>query len=170
MAKRRGLFGRIWDAIVNEPESPSPPPSPTQHPIRDALSNLLRPRRTRRIPTPPPPPPPPSRTTRTRSVPRPPAPSRVSFISRGDLPAEWGRNEAALWQDATKALPDIARDEIAQMYYDAALYTFSDTHADRVDAIEEFKRYIMDTYGVNWDEYFDYEEYRRNYDSVAATK
>jgi hypothetical protein len=95
------------------------------------------------------------------------APS-ISYVSRGDLPDEWGRNEAALWQDATRTNDALANDSIAQMYYDAALYTFSDTPEDRAHAIEMLKQYIWDEYGIDWDEVFDWESFREAYEGAHS--
>lgn len=129
-----------------------------------ALHNIVDAIRSPSSYAPPPiePPPPPSERV------GPSFSGSFSYVSRGDLPEEWGRNEAALWQDATRFDFRLANDEIAQMYYDAALYTFSDSAEDRRDAIAEFKQYIEDNYDLDWDDIFDWEEYRANYDSVAG--
>jgi hypothetical protein len=135
------IFRRIWDAI-RRPETYAPPPLP---------------------PAPPPPPTPRRRLgRRTPSPPVPPPPTRI--VSRAELPPDWGRNESSLWQDATKSVPGMGQDRIAQMFYDAALYTRSDTPGDRADAVREFKDYVLREYGIDWDEVFDWGEYRRNYD------
>lgn len=138
---RKGFFRRIWDAI-RRPESYAPPPLP-----------------------PAPPPPPPRRPGRHRPPPVPPPPIRI--VSRAELPPDWGRNESSLWQDATKSVRGMGQDDILQMYYDAAFFTRSDTPGDRADAQKEFKGYVQRVYHVNWDDIFDWGEYRRNYDFAA---
>jgi hypothetical protein len=50
------------------------------------------------------------------------------------------------------------------MFYDAALYTFSETHEQRAENLANFKAYIYDEYGIDWDDVFDWEGWRGDYD------
>jgi hypothetical protein len=115
-------------------------------------------------PLPEAPPPPPARRPRPQPPERP-APRR--YIPRDELPREWGRNEAALWSEATLHHPDVGRDLDAQALYDAALFTRSMTPGERAPILDNFKQYIWDEYDVDWDEIFDWEDYRENYDYAA---
>lgn len=142
---KKSIFGRIWDAIKPK-ATPPPPPTPPRTP------RATPPRTPRHSATTP------------RSEPAP----RISYAPRSSLPPEWGSTRASLWQDATKTNGTLGRDRMAQRYYEAAFHTRSDTPGDRADAQDTFKQYIMDTYGIDWDEVFDYAEYRRNYD-LAVT-
>jgi hypothetical protein len=128
---RRNVFRRIWEAIRN-PETYAPPALPDVPPPFDPPSSL------------------PS---------EPPFP-RTEFIPAAELPAEWGRVEKALWQDATKISPELARDQAAQAYYNLALYTRSISTEEKNDYRDQFKNYIMRTYGINWDSIFDWREWR----------
>jgi hypothetical protein len=128
---------------VRNPSSYAPPPLPTQPPVTPRAD---------------------------RGVERPPTTRTTRYIPRRELPASWGGNKAALWSDAARAsgTEAMGRDENAQRFYDAALYTFADTHEQRANNLNNFKQYIHDTYGVDWDAVFDWEEYRRNYDGTGA--
>jgi hypothetical protein len=142
------LWRRVRDTAVavvravRNPASYAPPPLPTT----PEPAAKPRPAPTRRRPTPRP----------TPQVSRP--------IPRRELPPEWGANKAALWIDATKSQPQLARDETAQMFYDAALFTHSEEREQRDQNLANFKEFIMDEYGIDWDDVFDWEDYRENYD------
>jgi hypothetical protein len=115
-------------------------------------------------PPPLPPSPPPARPSQDE-----PQFIPTRFIPASDLPREWGRNEKALWQDATKSNNRIGYDPIAQAYYNTALYTRSEPMEDRQQYMEDFKDYIYRTYGVRWDAIFDWAGYREAYDTAALT-
>jgi hypothetical protein len=144
------LWSRVKAAAkaLLRPEHYAPPPLPT-------------------IP-PEPAPPRPRPRPRDRDISRPPAPRRTRFIPRSELPDEWGRNQAALWSEATRAHNEVGRDPDAQALYDAALYMFDEDPENRAAILGNFKKYIMDTYGIDWDSVFDWEDYRANYDEVAV--
>lgn len=89
-------------------------------------------------------------------------PTRI--IPASDLPAEWGRNEKGLWQDATKSNNALGRDPAAQAYYNAALFTRSEPMEDRQQYMQDFKDYVRRTYGIEWDRIFDWTGYRQAYD------
>jgi hypothetical protein len=62
----------------------------------------------------------------------------------------------------------MGHDEDAQALYDAALYMFDEDPENRSAILHNFKQYIRDTYGIDWDQVFDWEDYRANYDDVAG--
>lgn len=64
--------------------------------------------------------------------------------------------------------PAAATDWKAQAYYDAALYSFSETNEVRHAILEQLYNYIQETYGVDFRRVFDWAGYRENYDSVAT--
>lgn len=137
------LWGRVKAAVQAfvRPERIAPPPLPTPPTVRE-----------------------------DRDVTRPPSPRRSALVPRSDLPRSWGRNKAALWRDATAGEDVLARDPMAQRFYDAALYTFADTKEQRKRNIDNFKQYIADEYGLDWDDIFDWEDWRGNYDATASAR
>jgi hypothetical protein len=84
------------------------------------------------------------------------------------LPREWGANKAALWSDATKSVPRMGRDENAQMFYDAAFFTMASSRQEREENQQNFVEFIWDEYGIDWDDIFDWESYREDYDQNAS--
>lgn len=173
MPGRRPLWRRILDAIVHPErwdQTPSAPEPPAPPPARKAPAKKAPTRRITRGQVPPTPAkktvprPPPKKT-----VPRPPAPVRTRITPRNLLPAEWGPNEVGLWQDATKINPQMSLDWQAQAYYDAALYTFSETTEVRAAILERLFTHIQETYGVDFRRIFDWAGYREAYDTVALS-
>jgi hypothetical protein len=164
---RHGFFGRIRDAadaVRNVADA-----------ARHAVEGFVQEVRNPSTYAPPPiqPAPPPARPPGPPGErPRPPRVGRQTYVPRGDMPADWGRNEVALWRDATlhyqAGSEDIAHDETAQALYDAALYTFSETHEDRAAILANLRQYIEEEYGIDWDDIFDWEGYREAYDRVAT--
>lgn len=172
--KRRGLLGRIWEAITN-PESYAPPPIPRPPLAREKAPESPKQRRRlfgfgKRKPLRTEPLPPPRKQAQRPPLSRPGKQpfTRTRFIPNSELPAEWGRNQKALWSDATKSDNRIGLDPVAQAYYDAALYTFSESQAERAEMLEVFKQYIQQTYGIDWDDIFDWADYRANYDTIGT--
>jgi hypothetical protein len=147
------LWGRLVDTAkavvraVRDPKSFAPPPLPTT-----------------------PPEPAPGRPGPRARPPAPrQAPRRVERVSRADLPRAWGPNKASLWADATMGEPAFARDWRAQAFYDAALFTHSEEREDREQNLANFKQYIWDEYGIDWDDVFDWEAYREAYDTTVGS-
>jgi hypothetical protein len=147
---------KFWDRVrdtaravvraVRDPRSFAPPPLPTRPPE----------------PSPRPAP------REERGVTRPPSRTYVP-VTRRELPESWGPNKSALWADATLREPTLARDEYAQLFYDAALYTRAEEREQAEKNLANFKQYIRDTYGVEWDEIFDWESYREAYDTTIGS-
>jgi hypothetical protein len=112
---------------------------------------------------------PPAATPREdRPVSRPPVTRVTRYTPRSELPESWGANKAALWSDATRTNSTLSHDPNAQRFYDAALYTFAEDHEQRRLNLDNFKDYIATRYGINWNDVFDWAEYRRNYDDRAG--
>jgi hypothetical protein len=65
---------------------------------------------------------------------------------------------------------NIGYDATAQAFYDAALYSWAEEHEARALILENFRQYIRETYGVEWDDIFDWEGYRENYDRIATAR
>lgn len=76
--------------------------------------------------------------------------------------------ERELYFDALDAIGDtwgedlseqIAQDSWAQSLYDIAMYDFELTDDERANAYFAFETHMMDEYGVEWEDYFDWHEY-----------
>jgi hypothetical protein len=69
-------------------------------------------------------------------------------------------------------IPDSAfNDGFVQGYYDAIFFDFDNalTHEEKQDALEGFKEYLWDEYGLDFDDVFDaewFEDYRELYDAT----
>lgn len=167
MPGRRNFFLRLWDAIAHpqkwqtpdvvseEPILPEPaqPAKKAQPPAKRAPAKRV-----------------PAKRTPTKRAPAPaPAPVRQRIVPRNALPASWGPNKAALWQEATRHMPvRAATDWEIQALYDAALYSFSETQEVRHLIQEELFNKIWEKYGVDFRLVFDWQGYREAYDAVAT--
>jgi hypothetical protein len=89
----------------------------------------------------------------------------------GDIWEGWSEDEANLFADAIGNMGDeigaqVAQDEWANFLYHEAMWDF-DIPADyRAGAYDAFVEYMQDTYGVEWDEVYDWEAYREAYDAA----
>jgi hypothetical protein len=62
----------------------------------------------------------------------------------------------------------MARDENAQRFYDAAFFTMAETRAQRELNQQNFVDFVWDEYGIDWDDIFDWESYREDYDENVS--
>jgi hypothetical protein len=79
------------------------------------------------------------------------------------LPSGWGYTERALYEDA---FTDIGArgDTVSQALFDAGFFTFGE-EAGRTQAIREaLYDYVFDEYGVNFNEIFDWQAWREQYE------
>lgn len=175
MPGRRNIFLRLWDAVVHpqkwEPptaEAPRAPDVVSEQPQpakRTQPAKRAQPAKKAQ---------PAKRAQPARKAPASkatPPPTRTRIIPRNQLPEAWGPNKAALWQEASRRMPNgAASDWRAQALYDAALYSLSETNDVRHAIQEELFRYIRETYGVDFKNIFDWTGYREAYDAVAASQ
>lgn len=86
-----------------------------------------------------------------------------------DLPDEWSARESSLFDDfAEKSeTAGIHDDQMLQALYDAALFDFDISHEDRLAIRETLKDYVWEEYGIDFDDVFDWESWRENYDSTS---
>lgn len=169
--RQRGFFSRLWDAIAHpqkwqtpdvvseSPILPEPAPVKKAQPAKKAPAKRAPAKKA-----------PAKRAPAKRPAPAPQIPTRQRIVPRNALPASWGPNKAALWQEATRHMPrEAATDWEIQALYDAALYSFSEAHEDRKAIQDELFRMIFEKYGVDFRLVFDWQGYREAYDSVAAS-
>lgn len=79
---------------------------------------------------------------------------------------EWELYDNALdeievwWPDISR---DMANDTDLQMLYDIALWDFSIDPELRSNAYYALVEYVEENYGIDWAEYYDWDEYRALY-------
>ena len=82
------------------------------------------------------------------------------------IPNDWSNAEIRLYEEATIDVPGLTDDRMAQALYDTALFNWDISPSDRHAVMEAFKTHLYDTYGVEWDNVFDWEGYRSAYDNA----
>lgn len=83
---------------------------------------------------------------------------------------QWALFEDAIYDIAEKVDLDLAatieNDDYAQeLYFDA--FFGGPGIASNPDAYDQFESYMQETYGIEWDDYFDWNDYRELYDTAA---
>ena len=87
----------------------------------------------------------------------------------------WSEDENALWQDAISNIAEeygenvantIAEDGWVQFLYHEALWDFAETGETRAGVFEAFMEYMADTYDIDWEDIYDWEDYRAAYDAA----
>lgn len=76
-----------------------------------------------------------------------------------------------LWEDALGELDDataarIEADPLAYVFYEEAMWDWSLDGDVRNDLYERFTEYMEDHYGIEWEEVFDWEAWREDYDAA----
>lgn len=79
-------------------------------------------------------------------------------------PSDWGNVENRLFDDAAYAVPQLHDDQFAQALYDTALFNFDISKSDRQIIMTTLREHMESEYGIEWDNVFDWEGYRENYD------
>lgn len=80
-------------------------------------------------------------------------------------------SEHELWESALSELPDSVASEIrddpfAEAFYHEAMWNFDLPGDTRAEFYENFTNYMEDYYGVEWEEIFDWEDWREAYDAA----
>lgn len=77
----------------------------------------------------------------------------------------WGSNEFRLFDEME--IPDTAfNDPFVQQMYDMALYDHDLSTEEHTMAYEGLKNYMMDEYGIDFDDVFDWDDYREHYEAA----
>lgn len=92
------------------------------------------------------------------------------------IPDDWGRNESDLWTEMVDASgggsqrkTDLHNDDLLRELYDTALYNWDITPAERRATMTTLIAYLDEFYDVDFDDIFDWEGYRENYDTQVAS-
>lgn len=77
----------------------------------------------------------------------------------------WQRNrtKSGLWQHEFGTNPDVLRDPIAQQYFELGFLDRKVGGRTRKEYRRQFKEYMQDRYGINFDREFDWEAWRELY-------
>lgn len=81
------------------------------------------------------------------------------------------RSEHELWESALDELPEnvaeaVREDPFAEGFYHEAMWNFDMAGDTRADMYENFVTYMEDMYGVEWEEIFDWDDWREAYDAA----
>lgn len=81
---------------------------------------------------------------------------------RDFLPANWSNSAAEMFY---KTFGDfnVFEDPTAQALYEDAYFNFGASTRHINDVRDTLDDYLTQTYGINFDEWFDWEEYRERY-------
>lgn len=84
-----------------------------------------------------------------------------------DLPQEWDADEVSLFLNLIDNAygGQAESDPELKELFDAALFDPDISARDREDAYEDLVDYLWDVYGIDFDEMFDWEDYREWYDA-----
>jgi hypothetical protein len=82
---------------------------------------------------------------------------------------DWGYMEMYLYEDMGNGLPSsFQNDRMVQALYDTALFNYDISKEDRNAVMGSLKDYMWDEYGVDFDDVFDWENYREAYDNAQV--
>lgn len=80
------------------------------------------------------------------------------------LPNDWTGFESDMWVDTFAPFEGTFYDAHAQALFDAGFFHTNQYSSDEIASIQEqFYQYLHDQYGIDFDDVFDWNEYRENY-------
>jgi len=82
------------------------------------------------------------------------------------VPESWSERQADLYDDLVNADPVIAADQELQFLYQEALFDLELSAPDRQIIIDMLEDYLMDQYGIDFDDVFDWDAYRSWYENA----
>jgi hypothetical protein len=85
----------------------------------------------------------------------------------------WDGIEHELWERALSEMDAdvasrISADPFAESFYMEAMWDWNLAGDVRAEMYENFTGYMEDYYGIEWEEYFDWDDWREAYDSQAG--
>lgn len=81
---------------------------------------------------------------------------------------QWSETEKQLFNDMLRNQPKARRDDNLQDLFDEALFRRGGNRIDRDSAYTELQRVLYDDYGIDFDDVFEWEDYKAWYDAQAA--
>jgi hypothetical protein len=82
------------------------------------------------------------------------------------VPASWSDRQASLYDELVGGDPVIAGDANLRFLYQEALYDLDLRPYEREIVLEALEDYLMQEYGINFDDIFDWEGYRAWYENA----
>lgn len=82
---------------------------------------------------------------------------------------QWNYIETYLYDDMGSTLPQSFMDDrMTQALYDTALFNYDISPGDRAAVMDALKDRLWDEYGVDFDDVFDWDNYREAYDNAQT--
>ena len=80
---------------------------------------------------------------------------------------DWSFTEQNLWDQVTNSHPELAGDREAEMYYHLGYFSDGDLSGKDMQIMQDaLINYLNDNYDIDWDQEFDWEDYREWYDAA----
>lgn len=81
--------------------------------------------------------------------------------------------ESDLWERALAEMPEdvasrVAGDPFAESFYHEAMWNWDLAGDTRADMYENFVTYMEEYFGVEWEDVFDWDDWRGAYDAQAG--
>lgn len=83
-----------------------------------------------------------------------------------DIPDDWYGSEERMFDRLVGGNDELGNDYHLQDLFDDALFNDDLTSDERSSAYEELVDYLYDEYGIDFEQSFDWEDYREWYDSA----
>lgn len=84
-----------------------------------------------------------------------------------DVPSEWYDAESILFDNLVNGDAGIGSDPYLQDLFDAAMFDPDISPEEREEAYQNLVQYLEDEYDLDFEDIFDWEDYREWYDSAA---
>ena len=82
-----------------------------------------------------------------------------------DVPDDWYSTEETLWEILVGADSELGNDQQLQDLFDVAMFDPQATPEERAAAYEDLVSTLWEEYGIDFEDIFDWEDYRDWYDS-----
>lgn len=84
------------------------------------------------------------------------------------VPEEWNDTEINLFDDLVGGDAFIGDDPQLQEWFDTAMFNSDVSPEEREQAYQHMVEYLWDEYDIDFDQEFDWEDFREWYDTQAA--